>query len=90
MRLAVQFLFVYHATLGYLVVAVVEVGIPQRLELTPDVLGCEKLVYRRQATKVPHLALEYLAVKLHDIDGGGGEGVVHIYSFIAFLKCSTN
>lgn len=90
MRLAIHYFFGDDALLGYLRLAIVEAIIPQRFELTPDLLGCEKLVYRCKATKVPHLATIHLAEELHDNKRGGGEVVVHIYSFIAFVKSPIN
>lgn len=86
MRLAVHCFFGDDAIFGYLRLAIAEAVVPQRFELTPDLLGCEKLVYRCKATEVPHLATIDLAVELHDNQGGGGECVVHIYSLIALRK----
>lgn len=41
MRLAVHYFFGYDAVLGYLVPAIAEAVVPQRFELTPDLLGCK-------------------------------------------------
>lgn len=81
MCLAVHYFFGYDAVLGYLRLAIAEAIVPQRLELTPDLLGCEKLVYRCKASEVPHLATIRLAEELHDNQRGGGKGVVHIMHF---------
>lgn len=77
MCLAVDYFFGDDAILGYLRLAIVETIVPQRFELTPDLLGCEKLVYRCKASEVPHLATIHLAEELHDNQSGGGKGVVH-------------
>ena len=42
MRLAVYYFFGYNAVPGYLVLAIAEAVVPQRFELTPDLLGCGK------------------------------------------------
>lgn len=86
MCFAIDYFFGDDAIFGYLRLAIAEAIIPQRFELTPDLLGCKKLVYRCKATEVPHLATINLAVELHDNQRGGGEGVVHIYSLIALRK----
>ena len=58
--------------LGYFILAVAEAIVPQRFELTPDLLGCEKLVYRRQQAEVPYLTAIHLAEELLDNQRGGG------------------
>ena len=66
MCLAVHCFFGDDAILGYLRLAIVETIVPQRLELTPDLLGCEKLVYRCKASEEPYLATIHLTEELHD------------------------
>ena len=81
MCLAVHYFFGYNAMCGNLGLAMVEAVVPQRFEPTPDLLGCEKLVYRCKASEVPHLVTIHLAEELHDNKRGGGKGVVHIMHF---------
>lgn len=81
MCLAVHYFFGDDAMCGNLGLAMVEAAVPQRFELTPDLLGCEKLVYRCKTAKVPHLVTVYLAEELHYNKRGGGKGVVHIMHF---------
>lgn len=71
MGLAVHYFFGDDTLLGYLILAIVEAVVPQRFEFTPDLLGCEKLVYRCKATEVPNLATIHLAEELHDDKRGG-------------------
>lgn len=77
MCLAVHYFFGYDAVCGNLGLAMVEAAVPQRFELTPDLLGCEKLVYRCKAAEVPYLVTIHLAEELHYNKRGGGKGVVH-------------
>lgn len=85
MRLAEHYFLGYDALLGYLRLAIAEAIVPQRFELTPDLLGCEKLVYRCKASEVPHFATIHLAEELHDNKRGGGKGVVHYADFFVLL-----
>ena len=81
MCFAIDYFFGDDAILGYLRLTIAEAIVPQRFELTPDLLGCEKLVYRCKATEVPHLATIHLAEELHDNQRGGGLLVSHNYFF---------
>lgn len=72
MCLAAHCFFGYDALLGYLVLAIAKAVVPKRFELTPDLLGCKLLVYRRQRAEVPYLAAICLAEELHDNKRGGG------------------
>lgn len=84
MCLAEHYFLGYDALLGYLRLAMVEAAVPQRFELTPDLLGCEKLVYRCKATDVPHLVTIHLAKELHDNKRGGGFGLYFARGVIQF------